>query len=60
MVRLLKEINRRLGEGSLPTSLFYQLNTHLLELMPEPARRPDRLVEAARRLLGKGRTLQGR
>jgi len=36
-LRLLKEINRRLGEGSLPTSLFFQLNTHLLELMPEPA-----------------------
>jgi hypothetical protein len=39
-LRLLKEINRRLGEGSLPTSLFYQLNTHLLELMPEPAPAP--------------------
>jgi hypothetical protein len=39
-LRLLKEINRRLGEGSLPTSLFFQLNTHLLELMPEPAPAP--------------------
>jgi hypothetical protein len=39
-LRLLKEINRRLGEGSLPTSLFYQLNTHLLELIPEPAPTP--------------------
>ena len=39
-LRLLKEINQRLGEGSLPTSLFYQLNTHLLELMPEPAPAP--------------------
>ena len=39
-LRLLKEINSRLGEGSLPTSLFYQLNTHLLGLMPEPASAP--------------------
>ena len=40
-LRLLKEINRRLGEGSLPTSLYHQLNTHLLALMPEPTPTPD-------------------
>jgi hypothetical protein len=36
-LRVLKEINRRHGEGSLPNPLYYQLNTHLLELIPEPA-----------------------
>ena len=39
-LRLLKEINRLHGEGSLPNSLYYQLNTHLLELIPEPTFTP--------------------
>jgi hypothetical protein len=39
-LRLLKEINRLHGEGSLPNSLYYQLNTHLLELIPEPSFTP--------------------
>ena len=34
---LLKEVNRRHGEGSMPTALFYRLNTELLDLIPEPA-----------------------
>lgn len=33
---LLKEINRRHGQGSMPTDVYYRLNTHLLELIPEP------------------------
>jgi hypothetical protein len=34
---LLKEINRRHGQGSMPTDLYYRLNTQLLDLIPEPA-----------------------
>jgi hypothetical protein len=34
---LLKEINRLHGQGSLPTDLFYQLNTRMLDLIPEPS-----------------------
>ena len=34
---LLKEINRRHGEGSMPAGVFYRLNTELLDLIPEPA-----------------------
>lgn len=34
---LLKEINRLHGQGSLPTDLFYQLNTQMLDLIPEPS-----------------------
>ena len=34
---LLKEINRRHGQGSIPASVFYRLNTELLDLLPEPA-----------------------
>ena len=37
-LRLLKEINRRHGQGSLPTRMFYELNTELLDLIPEPRR----------------------
>lgn len=37
-LRLLKEINRRHGQGSLPTRMFYELNTELLDLIPEPPR----------------------
>lgn len=35
-LRLLKEINRRHGQGSLPSRSFYELNTQLLDLIPEP------------------------
>jgi hypothetical protein len=38
-LRLLKEINRRHGQGAMPTPLFYKLNTDLLELMPAPSRK---------------------
>lgn len=39
---LLKEINRRHGQGAMPTPLFYRLNTELLELLPAPTvRRPS-------------------
>jgi hypothetical protein len=34
---LLKEINRRHGQGSMPTDLYYRLNTQLLDLIPVPA-----------------------
>lgn len=34
---LLKEINRRHGQGSMPTAQYYLLNTQLLDLIPEPA-----------------------
>lgn len=40
-VRLLKEINVRHGQGAMPTSLFYRLNTELLELIPVPPRVPS-------------------
>lgn len=36
-LRLLKEINRRHGNGSIPTHVFYELNSQLLELIPEPS-----------------------
>ncbi|MGH8947254.1 MAG: hypothetical protein ACRDXF_00225 [Acidimicrobiia bacterium] len=39
-LKLLKEINRLHGEGSLLTPLYYQLNTHLLDLIPGPAFTP--------------------
>lgn len=35
---LLKEINSRHGEGSMPNNVFHRFNTRLLDLMPEPAR----------------------
>jgi len=34
---LLKEINRRHGQGSMPAGMFHRLNTELLDLIPEPA-----------------------
>jgi hypothetical protein len=37
-LRLLKDINRRHGQGSLPARMFYELNTELLDLIPEPSR----------------------
>ncbi|MDX1469274.1 MAG: hypothetical protein R3258_08025 [Acidimicrobiia bacterium] len=36
-LRLLKELNLRHGQGSLASDHFYELNTELLELLPEPA-----------------------
>lgn len=36
-LRLLKEINAQHGRGSLPTQYFTQLNTELLDLMPDPS-----------------------
>lgn len=33
-LRLLKELNRRHGHGSIPTHQFYELNTELLDLIP--------------------------
>jgi hypothetical protein len=39
-LKLLKELNRLHGEGALPNPVFHQLNTHLLELIPEPAPTP--------------------
>ncbi len=38
-LRLLKEINRLHGQGSMTSDLFYQMNTQLLDLIPEPV--PD-------------------
>jgi hypothetical protein len=38
-LKLLKEINRLHGQGSMTSELFYQLNTRLLDLIPEPT--PD-------------------
>ena len=38
---LLKELNRLHGRGSIPTHLYCQLNTQLLELIPEPVLVPD-------------------
>ncbi len=35
-LRLLKELNLRHGQGSLASDHFYDLNTELLELLPEP------------------------
>lgn len=35
-LRLLKEMNRLHGQGSMTTQQFYELNTQLLDLMPEP------------------------
>jgi hypothetical protein len=38
---LLKEINRRHGQGSMPTDLYYRLNTQLLDLIPVPTPIPS-------------------
>ena len=37
-LRLLKDINVHHGQGSMPTTLFYRLNTQLLDLIPVPSR----------------------
>ena len=39
-LRLLKDVNRRHGQGTLPTHQFYVLNTRLLDMIPEPDRAP--------------------
>lgn len=39
-LRLLKEVNRRHGQGAMPTPLFYRLNTELLDLIPIPPTAP--------------------
>lgn len=39
-LRLLKELNRLHREGALPNPLFHELNSHLLNLIPEPAQEP--------------------
>lgn len=49
-LRLLKEINRRHGQGAIPSRVFYELNTELLELMPAPASTPPpQVVESMER-----------
>ena len=35
-LRMLKELNLRHGQGSLASDHFYELNTELLDLLPEP------------------------
>ena len=37
-LRLLKDINVHHGQGSMPTPLFYRLNTRMLDLIPVPPR----------------------
>jgi hypothetical protein len=39
-LKLLKELNRLHVEGALPNPLFHQLNTYLLDLIPEPVVAP--------------------
>jgi hypothetical protein len=40
-LNLLKEINSRHGQGSMPTELYHRLNTQLLDLIPLPAPLPS-------------------
>lgn len=47
-LRLLKEINRRHGQSAIPSRIFYELNTELLDLMPEPASTPPPQVVESR------------
>lgn len=44
-LRLLKEINVRHGQGSMPTPLFYRLNTELLDLIPAPNGEPSPVLQ---------------
>lgn len=37
-LRILKDLNVHHGQGSMPTNLFYRLNTQLLDLIPAPPR----------------------
>lgn len=46
-LRLLKELNVRHGQGAMPTSIFYRLNTELLDLMPVPKREPNPELQQA-------------
>jgi hypothetical protein len=39
-LKLLKELNRLHVEGALPNPLFHELNTYLLDLIPEPVAAP--------------------
>jgi hypothetical protein len=39
-LKLMKELNRLLGEGAMPSELFHQLNTQLLDLLPDPVPNP--------------------
>ncbi len=39
-LRLLKEVNRRHGQGSMTCDQFYRLNTRMLDLIPEPGPPP--------------------
>lgn len=39
-LRLLKELNVRHGQGAIPASVYYKLNTELLDLMPVPPSSP--------------------
>ena len=47
-LRLLKEINRRHGQGAIPSKVFYELNAELLDLMPAPASTPPPQVVESR------------
>lgn len=39
-LRTAKDLNRRHGNGSIPSHVFYELNSQLLDLIPEPASEP--------------------
>lgn len=43
---LLKVLNRRLGQGTVPTPLYFRLNSELLDLMPAPANADLSTIEA--------------
>ena len=43
---LLKNLNRRLAQGTMPTPLFFRLNTELLDLMPSPAAAESTTVDS--------------
>jgi len=43
---LLKVLNRRHGQGAMPTPVFFRLNTELLDLMPVPASAEPRRVDS--------------
>jgi hypothetical protein len=47
-LRLLKEINRRHGQGAIPSPTFYRLNSELLDLMPAPENSPPPQVVESR------------
>ncbi|HEY6629080.1 MAG TPA: hypothetical protein VI193_08885 [Acidimicrobiia bacterium] len=39
-LKLMKELNHLHGEGAMPSELFHQLNTQLLDLLPDPVPNP--------------------